>query len=57
MLLWASCAILLGLWLLSMALSATFGGFAHLLLIAAIAVLLLAARRGRTPTRRGRTPI
>lgn len=45
--LWILCAVLLGLWLLSMALSATFGGLSHLLLIAAIAVILFAARQGR----------
>jgi hypothetical protein len=49
MLLWALCAILLGLWLATMALSLTFGGLTHLLLIAAIAVILFAAWQGRTP--------
>jgi hypothetical protein len=49
MLLWAICAVLLGFWLATMALSLTFGGLAHLLLIAAIAVLLYAAWQGRNP--------
>ena len=49
MLMWVLCAVLLGLWLASRALSLTFGGLAHLLLIAAIAVILFAAWQGRTP--------
>ena len=44
----ALCAVFLGLWLLSMAMSATFGGLAHLLLIAAIALILFSAWHGRT---------
>ena len=43
--LWVLCAAFLGLWLVTMALSMTFGGLAHLLLLAAIALLLFAARR------------
>ncbi len=46
--LWALCAIFLGLWLISMAVSVTMGGFAHLLLVAAIAVILFAAWQSRT---------
>jgi hypothetical protein len=48
MLLWILCALLLGLWLATMALSLTFGGLAHLLLVAAIALILFAAKQGRT---------
>jgi hypothetical protein len=46
--LWVLCAVFLGLWLVTMALSVTFGGLSHLLLIAAIAVILFAAWQGRT---------
>lgn len=46
--LWVFCALLLGLWLVSMALSITMGGFAHLLLVAAIAVILFATWQSRT---------
>jgi hypothetical protein len=47
-LLWVLCAVLLGLWLVTMALSIPLGGLAHLLLIAAVAVILFAAWQGRT---------
>lgn len=47
--LWTLCAVFLGLWLTSMALSFTMGGLAHLFLIAAIAVILFAAWQSRTP--------
>ena len=47
--LWVLCAVFLGLWLASMAFSMTFGGLAHLLLIAAIALILFAVRQDRTP--------
>ena len=46
--LWALCATFLALWLISMAVSVTMGGLAHLLLVAAIAVILFAAWQGRT---------
>ena len=46
--LWALCALFLGLWLVSMALSITLGGLAHLLLIAAIGVILFAAWQSRS---------
>lgn len=46
--LWVLCALFLGLWLVSMALSITMGGLAHLFLIAAIAVILFAAWQSRT---------
>lgn len=39
----------LGLWLVTMAMSLTLGGLAHLLLIAAVAVILFAAWQSRTP--------
>ncbi|MEO6095218.1 MAG: hypothetical protein ABIW76_05925 [Fibrobacteria bacterium] len=42
------CAILLGLWLLSMATSMMLGGLAHLFLIAAIALILVLVWRGRS---------
>lgn len=47
--LWVVCAAFLGLWLATMALSISFGGFSHLLLIAALAVILFAAWQGRRP--------
>ena len=47
--LWALCATFLALWLISMAVSVTLGGLAHLLLVAAIAVILFAAWQSRTP--------
>ncbi|HKP94512.1 MAG TPA: lmo0937 family membrane protein [Fibrobacteria bacterium] len=46
--LWAICALLLALWLVSMAVSVTLGGLAHLLLVAAIAVILFRVWQSRT---------
>lgn len=45
---WAICAVLLALWLVSMAVSVTMGGIAHLLLVAAVAVILYRVWRGRS---------
>lgn len=42
------CALLLALWLMSMATSMMLGGLAHLFLIAAIAVILVLVWRGRS---------
>jgi hypothetical protein len=47
--LWALCAVFLALWLVSMATSVSLGGLAHLLLIAAIAVILVRVWQGRSP--------
>ena len=46
--LWAICALFLALWLVSMATSVTMGGLAHLLLVAAIAVILFRVWQSRT---------
>ncbi len=45
--LWAICGIFLVLWLAMMASASTFGGLVHLLLLAALALLLMANRKGR----------
>lgn len=45
--LWTVFASLLALWLLGIVSSNTFGGFIHVLLWAAIAVVLLGALQGR----------
>jgi hypothetical protein len=42
-------ALLLALWLVTMAMSATLGGVAHLLLIAALALILFHAWQTRNP--------
>ena len=47
--LWTIFAILLVLWLLGVVSSYTLGGFIHLLLIVAIAVLLIRIIEGRRP--------
>jgi hypothetical protein len=47
--LWTIFVILLVLWLLGMVSSYTLGGFIHLLLVIAIAVLLIRVIQGRTP--------
>ena len=47
--LWTIFVILLVLWLLGMVSSYTFGGFIHLLLILAIAVVLIRVIQGRNP--------
>ncbi|HJZ12277.1 MAG TPA: lmo0937 family membrane protein [Acidobacteriota bacterium] len=47
--LWTIFVILLVLWLLGMVSSYTIGGFIHLLLILAIAVVLIRVIQGRRP--------
>jgi hypothetical protein len=47
--LWTIFVILLVLWLLGMVSSYTLGGFIHVLLIIAIAVLLIRVIQGRSP--------
>lgn len=47
--LWTLFVILLVLWLLGVVSSYTFGGFIHLLLILAIAVVLIRVVQGRNP--------
>ena len=47
--LWTIFVILLVLWLLGMVSSYTMGGFIHLLLVLAIAVVLIRVIQGRTP--------
>jgi hypothetical protein len=47
--LWTIFVILLVLWLLGMVSSYTLGGFIHLLLVLAIAVVLIRVIQGRTP--------
>jgi hypothetical protein len=45
--LWTICASLLALWLLGIVSANTFGGFIHVLLWAAIAVVLLGVLQGQ----------
>lgn len=47
--LWTIFVILLILWLLGMVTSTTMGGFIHLLLVIAIAVVLIRIIQGRQP--------
>jgi len=47
--LWTLFVILLVLWLLGVVSSYTFGGFIHLLLVLAIAVVLIRVIQGRNP--------
>ena len=47
--LWTVFVILLILWLLGIVSSYTFGGFIHLLLVLAIAVVLIRIIQGRNP--------
>ena len=47
--LWTLFVILLVLWLLGVVSSYTFGGFIHLLLVLAIAVVLVRIIQGRNP--------
>ncbi len=47
--LWTIFVILLILWLLGMVTSTTLGGFIHLLLVIAIAVVLIRVIQGRRP--------
>jgi hypothetical protein len=49
MMLWTIFVILLILWLLGMVSSYTMGGFIHLLLVIAIAVVLIRVIQGRRP--------
>jgi hypothetical protein len=47
--LWTIFVILLVLWLLGMVSSYTMGGFIHILLIVALAVILIRVIQGRRP--------
>ena len=47
--LWTIFVILLVLWLLGMVSSYTLGGFIHLLLVVALAVMLIRIIQGRRP--------
>lgn len=47
--LWTIFVILLILWLLGMVTSTTLGGFIHLLLLIAVAVVLIRIIQGRRP--------
>ena len=47
--LWTLFVILLVLWLLGVVSSYTFGGFIHLLLVLAIAIVLIRVIQGRNP--------
>ena len=47
--LWTLFVILLVLWLLGLASSYTLGGFIHILLVLAIAVVLIRVIQGRRP--------
>ena len=47
--LWTIFVILMVMWLLGMVSSYTFGGFIHLLLVMAIAVVLIRVIQGRSP--------
>jgi hypothetical protein len=47
--LWTIFVVLLVLWLLGMVTSYTMGGFIHLLLLLAIAVVLIRVIQGRRP--------
>ena len=47
--LWTIFVILLILWLLGMVTSTTLGGFIHLLLLIAVAVVLIRIIQGRKP--------
>ncbi len=47
--LWTIFVVLMILWLLGMVTSTTLGGFIHLLLVIAIAVVLIRVIQGRSP--------
>jgi len=47
--LWTVFVLLLVLWLLGIVSSYTFGGFIHLLLVLAIAIVLIRVIQGRNP--------
>jgi multisubunit Na+/H+ antiporter MnhE subunit len=47
--LWTIAVILLAMWLLGMITSYTVGGFIHILLVAAIIVVLIRLIQGRRP--------
>ena len=49
LMLWTLFVILLVLWLLGVVSSYTFGGFIHILLVLAIAVVLIRVIQGRSP--------
>jgi hypothetical protein len=49
MMLWTIAVILVVLWLLGMVSSYTLGGFVHILLFLAIAVVLIRVIQGRRP--------
>jgi hypothetical protein len=49
MMLWTIFVILLIMWLLGMVSGATLGGFIHILLLIAIAVVLIRIIQGRRP--------
>lgn len=46
---WTIFTILLIMWLLGMVSSYTFGGFLHILLVIAVAVMLIRIIQGRSP--------
>ena len=47
--LWAICMVLTVLWALGMVTSYTMGGFVHLLLVVALAVMAIRIIQGRNP--------
>ena len=47
--LWTIFVVLLVLWVLGLVTSTTLGGFIHLLLVIAIAMVLIRVIQGRTP--------
>ncbi|MBA3657993.1 MAG: lmo0937 family membrane protein [Gemmatimonadales bacterium] len=47
--LWTICVALLVLWLLGVVSANTFGGFIHILLVLALAVVLIRVIQGRRP--------
>jgi uncharacterized protein DUF5670 len=49
LMLWTIFVILLVLWLLGMVSSYTFGGFIHILLVIALAIVLIRVIQGRRP--------
>ena len=46
--LWAIFVILLVMWMLGLVTSYTLGGFVHILLVAAVVILLIRVIQGRT---------
>ncbi len=49
LMLWTICVALLVLWLLGVVSANTFGGFIHILLVLALAVVLIRVIQGRRP--------